>query len=121
MEPNDNVKKLAAAGSAPLIAIAAALDACEFEPITEKDLWKDYLELVSRIEKAYSSTDEPRFTLYDYLDALFNATYSWFPAIEDAGAGEWQKALALFREDEDAAFAILLDAAQAKRDTYQDR
>lgn len=67
-----------------------------------------WLAMALRISN-YMSTqaDEPRFTLYDYLDACVNtATLDWHDAADRLA------------DIDDEAFEWLADLAQAKRDTY---
>lgn len=86
----------------------AALEAADLLEDMDEDRLRGWTDLALRIEEAMGASDEARFTLYDYLDAVINCP----PGMDDA-----------FRDardsgDREALLNQLVAMAEAKRGTY---
>ena len=98
-------------------------DACIAGAILiENDLQKNmcdaeislFMELALNISQLIFNNDEPRFTLYDYLDACVNTAYQDWMEI----AAEINCAMTADQTSQEAAFDHLIRMAIAKRETY---
>lgn len=85
-------------------AMAVVLDRGMVDDITTSD-WDTLVALAAAIEKGMCSHDEPRFTLYDYLDAVIDDNLS---------------ALLKFgKKNEEKFFERIVEAAAHKRAVYE--
>lgn len=115
-------RQLAEYGSPTLIAIGIAVCDQVWDDIVTDGLHEDYLDLSARIADCMCHADEPRFSLYDYLDGLINATSDWFPSetpVDGKERWQWLGALSMMRRDPDACFARLVELAEDKRRVYE--
>lgn len=89
------------------IAMAVVIDNEMDDYISMQD-WLDFRELGCLVANEMARHDEPRFTLYDYLDA----------AVNHIGA-DWKALLKSFQNDPEAAFQQIVTMAEDKRRTYE--
>lgn len=96
-------------GESSLTAIAASV-AMDNDMLDEMDpvAWNLWLGLAKAIEDDMMSSDEPRFTLYDYLDAAVNGPDNWEDLARQARAN-----------NNDLFWSRIVELAQKKRDTYE--
>lgn len=95
-----------AADSSAAIAAAVFKDnGLEMPDSDDLVLW---VTLASAISDRMSREDEPRFSLYDYLDALINSNTNWHDAVQRLTADH----------DDPGIWNELVELAQHKRDVY---
>ena len=93
--------------AAQLTALAVIFDSTLVDEMSLAE-WDKWSALADRIVSATQKEDEPRFSLYDYLDAIAHPTEE---ALVDT-------MLRLAAEDEPAFFARLVKLAEHKREVY---
>ena len=93
-------------GSA-FIAMGVILDNDMVDGMTSID-WFRFKELAGLISAEMANSDEPRFSLYDYLDAAVNHV-----------DGDWKKLRGMFLKEPETAFRKIVAMAEDKRRTYE--
>ena len=105
-----NQKEIQKNTSCKLIALAALIDNDIF-PLASETTIQTITTLAVNISDQIAISDEPRFTVYDYLDAILNSSgeqISW----DDLNEG-------LAGTDAESTFAKLITMAEHKRKIYE--
>lgn len=97
--------------STQLTTLGALIDNDLADSLTV-DEWSKWREFAESITGAMSENDEPRFTLYDYLDAIINA-----PAGENVDL--LNALIGLAMNDKRKFFPRLVSLAERKRTVYE--
>ena len=95
------------------VALAVALENAMVPELTTVNGWEGWLSLAAAMQRAMDGMDEPRFSLYDYLDAAVNGLpdgWDYGPYFEGLlGPGS-----------EDALAGRMIAIAEAKRASYSE-
>lgn len=89
-------------------AMAVLLDNHMTEAMTVDD-WRKWNSLADCIAAGMRSSDDPRFSLYDFLDAAIN-----HPTVCD-----WHSLLQEMKKDSEEFFSHMTTLAEDKRRTYE--
>ena len=110
------LNKAAQISTTALMAIACAKDngwAWNMLPLAERKLWGNFADNIVEIMR---NSDEPRFTLYDYLDAAINHGDTEWPDIANKVIELVQKSNS---DAFDEALDLITELAQKSRDIYE--
>lgn len=111
--PLTDAKKLSGMDTYILIAVAVLKDNNSMDMST--DTMKKWLNFAKNITSLMLTQDEPRFTLYDYLDACLNSSRTQWHTYANIAQ------TAINHNDsmeKDSAFDIIMRTAEYKREVY---